>query len=111
MVQGRTADFIPPVRSDPLNSALEINWRSWVTPWQCQKRRSREVSAADVSGESPRVICDAARLVGGTWNQEGLILFSPDFNRGLYRVSAEGGAPKLVTQPDTAQQENSHYGA
>jgi len=67
-----------------------------------------KLKRVEVSGGSPRIICDAARLVGGTWNQEGVILFSPDFNRGLYRVSAEGGAPTIVTQPDTARQEISH---
>ncbi len=62
----------------------------------------------DVSGESAQVLCDAPNGRGGAWNREGTILFSPDGNAGLYRVSSVGGMPIEVTKPDASRLETSH---
>jgi predicted Ser/Thr protein kinase len=51
----------------------------------------------DLSGGPPRTLADAPRLVGGAWSRDGVILFVPDYNRGLYRVSADGGATRLAS--------------
>ncbi len=48
------------------------------------------------SGGNPKVLCDAARLVGGAWNTAGVIVFSPDYGSIFMQVSAEGGEPKPV---------------
>jgi len=45
---------------------------------------------------------------GGTWNREGVILFAPDPRDGLYRISASGGTPTLLTEPDRSIGEFSH---
>jgi Tol biopolymer transport system component len=48
-----------------------------------------KLKRVDVAGgAAPRVLCDATRPSGGTWNADGVILFSA---RGLFRVSANGG--------------------
>jgi eukaryotic-like serine/threonine-protein kinase len=58
-------------------------------------------------GGPVQVLCDAANPRGGTWSQDGVIVFSPSFGDGLYRVSV-GDGPTAVTRLDTARQELSH---
>ena len=43
-----------------------------------------------------QVLCDAARLVGGTWGKAGIIVFAPNYSMPLLQVSAQGGEPKSV---------------
>ncbi|MGH9444049.1 MAG: protein kinase domain-containing protein [Thermoanaerobaculia bacterium] len=62
----------------------------------------------DASGGPAETVCDAPDGRGGAWNREGTILFSPNFNSGLSRVSAAGGAPTVVTKLDAATKEDSH---
>ncbi len=38
---------------------------------------------------------------GGTWNNDGVIVFSPSLAGGLFRVSSNGGQPAPVLKPDT----------
>jgi hypothetical protein len=54
------------------------------------------------------VICDAARLVGGTWNKDGIIVFAPDYRAALVQVSAQGGEPKPVVMKFDENAEESH---
>jgi serine/threonine protein kinase/Tol biopolymer transport system component len=51
----------------------------------------------DLDGSAPQVLADAPRARGGTWNGNGVILFSPN-NSGLMRVAATGGTPVAVTR-------------
>ncbi len=60
-----------------------------------------------VSGGTPQVLCDIHGAFGGTWNRDGVILFSSDSK--LYRVSDAGGAPTLVAAPDAGRQELAYY--
>lgn len=64
------------------------------------KEKLYTVSAA---GGPPISICDASGGRGGTWNREGVILFSPAFRSGLFRVSPTGGKPVPVTQLDESK--------
>jgi Tol biopolymer transport system component len=61
----------------------------------------------EVAGGLPRVICDVGLGRGGTWNNEGVILFNAVNDGPLLRVSATGGAPVPLTAVDT-EHENSH---
>jgi serine/threonine protein kinase len=54
----------------------------------------RRISA---SGGVAVTVCDAVNGRGGTWNRDGVILFAPDINGGLYRVADNGGTPIAVT--------------
>jgi Tol biopolymer transport system component len=47
-----------------------------------------------VTGGLPQTICDAPVVIGGAWNQDGVILFG---NGAIMRVSAEGGVATPVT--------------
>ena len=50
-----------------------------------------------VGGGLPQVLCEAPNSRGGTWNQQGVILFTPDPTTGIFRVSSAGGVPTPVT--------------
>jgi len=62
------------------------------------KLKKLEVS----SGRSAQVLCDAPSGRGGSWNRDGVILFSPRADGGIYRVSSAGGIPTAVTKPDAS---------
>lgn len=49
-----------------------------------------------VDGGMPQVICAAPRPRGGTWNRDGVMLFTPTSRDAIYRVDS-GGAVKAVT--------------
>jgi eukaryotic-like serine/threonine-protein kinase len=62
----------------------------------------------DVSGGPPQTICDAPAGEGGTWNRDGAIVFAPNPNGALARVSSAGGQPTAVTKLSAADKETSH---
>ena len=57
---------------------------------------------AAVSGGAPIAIAPATRPWGGTWCTDGTIVFVPTLNKGLWRVSENGGATVQLTKPDGA---------
>jgi eukaryotic-like serine/threonine-protein kinase len=62
----------------------------------------------EASGGPPLTLCDAATGRGGTWNQEGVILFTPTVASPILRVSAVGGTATPITALDTSKNESSH---
>jgi len=56
-----------------------------------------KLKRADLLGGPPQSIADVAMGAGGSWNRDGIILFSPHVNGPLQRVSAAGGAATPVT--------------
>jgi eukaryotic-like serine/threonine-protein kinase len=69
-----------------------------------------KLKKAEVSGGPVQTICDAPSGRGGTWNKDGVIVFTPDGRQGggLYRVLASGETPRPITIPDRARGEDSH---
>jgi len=63
-----------------------------------------------LTGGPLQIICDAPSGRGGTWNKDGVIVFTPDaaLGNGLCRVSASGGAPERISSPDPGRGEESH---
>jgi serine/threonine protein kinase/Tol biopolymer transport system component len=53
------------------------------------------------SGGLVQTLCEAAAARGGTWNRDGVIVFSPGPNLPLYRVMAAGGTPSPLGQVRT----------
>ena len=51
-----------------------------------------------LAGGPSQTICDATDGRGGTWNSDGVIVFSPGPSRALERVSAAGGVPTTLTK-------------
>ena len=69
----------------------------------------RKLKRIDDNGGGLRTLCDvsvAAR--GGSWNRDGVILFTPGTSDPLYRISANGGTPVVVTEFDKEHTESSH---
>jgi hypothetical protein len=64
----------------------------------------------ELSGGRAQIICDAPSARGGTWNKDGVILFTPDARAGvgLYRVAASGGTVAPASKLDTSRGELSH---
>jgi len=56
-----------------------------------------KLKRAAVAGGPPVVICDAPIGRGGSWNRDGVIVFSPNPGSALQRVPAAGGVPVAVT--------------
>jgi len=68
-----------------------------------------ELKKVEVSGGQPQVLCDAPNGRGGTWNRDGVIVFTPDsLGAGLFRVSSSGGSPLEMTKLDASRSEQSH---
>jgi Tol biopolymer transport system component/tRNA A-37 threonylcarbamoyl transferase component Bud32 len=55
----------------------------------------------DVAGGRPLVVADAPAGRGGTWNSNGVILFSPGVSDPIMRASTRGGPVEAITVPDT----------
>ncbi len=53
-------------------------------------------------------LCDVREVWGASWGDDDTILFTQTTASGLFRVSASGGAPSVVTTPDSNRGEISH---
>ena len=60
--------------------------------------RLRKVEA---SGGEPEEICALTDFYGGSWNADGTIIYGSQ--RGLFRVSAQGGKPELLTKLEAGE--------
>lgn len=67
-----------------------------------------KLKTIEISGAPAQTICDGAWSRGGTWNQDGVIIFSPTPFAPLSRIPASGGVPTSVTKLDTSIKENTH---
>ena len=54
-----------------------------------------------VAGGPSQTICDASEGRGGSWNNDGAIVFSPGLGSAIERVSEVGGIPAVVTKIGT----------
>jgi Tol biopolymer transport system component len=69
-----------------------------------------KLKKVDLFGGPPQTICDVSgdpSQTGGTWNNDGVILFGSD-SGPIFRVAAAGGRPTPVTELDRARGETSH---
>ena len=62
----------------------------------------------DAAGGPALTLSDASNGRGGSWNQDGVILFAPGVGTGIFRVAATGGNAIPVTELDLASGENAH---
>jgi Tol biopolymer transport system component len=62
----------------------------------------------DMATGSAQILAPATNGRGGSWGQDGVILFAPDTGTGLSRVSVDGGKPVAETVLDPHGQEGSH---
>lgn len=55
-----------------------------------------------------KVVADAPKGRGGTWNQLGTIVFAPDPDGPLHSVPSAGGMSRAITSVDVSRNQNSH---
>jgi Tol biopolymer transport system component/predicted Ser/Thr protein kinase len=68
-----------------------------------------KLKTIDLSGGTVQTVCDVSQDTrGGTWNRDGVIVFSPSFQGPLFRVAATGGDPTPATVLDAARKEQTH---
>jgi serine/threonine protein kinase/Tol biopolymer transport system component len=67
-----------------------------------------KLKRVDVPSGQVQVLCDAPNGRGGTWNSDGVIVFTPDSFGGLFRVGSGGGSAVEITKPDTSRFETSN---
>ena len=63
----------------------------------------------DIGGGLPQTIADAPVGRGGTWNSEGVILFTPTTTLPLMRIPAAGGAAEAVTKLEGPKQTSHRF--
>jgi WD40 repeat protein len=61
-----------------------------------------------VQGGAAVTLCDADNEHGGSWGEDGNIVFAPNPRGGLSRVSEVGGTPQPLTQLDQQKGEQTH---
>ena len=61
-----------------------------------------------LDGSAPVALCDAPDARGGAWSRDGVIVFAPNNQGPIARVSANGGEPSVVTKLDAARGERGH---
>jgi eukaryotic-like serine/threonine-protein kinase len=59
-----------------------------------------KLKRVEVAAGSALTLCDAPSGRGGSWNAQGVIVFTPSVIGGLQQVSASGGSPAAVTSTD-----------
>ena len=62
-----------------------------------------KLKTISVSGGPVMSLADASIVSGGTWNQQGIILFAPALDSGIYQVAAGGGSPQLLISIDKSK--------
>jgi serine/threonine protein kinase/Tol biopolymer transport system component len=55
------------------------------------------------SGGPITVLADAPNPRGGSWNQDNVIIYEPDYRDSLWRISAAGGSPVRLTKFETGK--------
>ncbi len=61
-----------------------------------------------VQGGAAATLCDALDDRGGSWGEDGTIVFTPAFGAPLSKVSSAGGTPQLLTSLDMQAGELTH---
>ncbi|MDP1678325.1 MAG: protein kinase [Bacteroidota bacterium] len=62
----------------------------------------------DAKGGPSFTICEAGSGRGGTWNENGVIVFAPNSGGPLHQVSSAGGTSKQLTSLDSTESEVNH---
>jgi Tol biopolymer transport system component len=70
--------------------------------------QATKLKKIDATGGPAETLCDAPTGRGGAWSADGTIVFAADFNTGLSKVPAAGGAPLPLTKLDPSTRENTH---
>ncbi len=73
-------------------------------------RKDNGLFKSPLAGGDRLTICPDCRVASGSaWLDDGTILYNNAWLGGLSIVSADGGSPRVVTQPDAAAGERGHW--
>jgi len=67
-----------------------------------------ELKKVALSGGTPVTLCEAPVGLGGSWNQNDMIVFAATTGSGISQVSAYGGRPQRISTLDVEKGEFSH---
>ncbi len=67
-----------------------------------------KIMRTDLQGARTQVLADSSYGFGGDWSADGVIVFTPYYGQGLFRVSAGGGTPAPLTRLDPSRHEVVH---
>jgi eukaryotic-like serine/threonine-protein kinase len=59
-------------------------------------------------GGTAQILCDAPNQRGGTWTNNGTIIFSPEHSGGLMQVPESGGQPQQIILPNEVKGERTY---
>ena len=102
---GKSLLYIRPL--DSLTAAALTDTESASMPFWSPDGRSLgffakgKLKTIEVAGGRSQTLCDAPIARGGTWNQEGMILFVPSPPQPPHLISASGGKAKPVASAGT----------
>jgi Tol biopolymer transport system component len=68
-----------------------------------------KLRTVSIAGGLPETIADATGGRGGSWSDDGTIIFAPIGGSALFRVAASGGTVAPLTTLDASRGENAHY--
>ena len=68
----------------------------------------RKLKKVFIGGGAPQNICDITFVAQASWGPDDKIIFAQTVVGGLYRVSAAGGKPEVLTTPDSVKGETMH---
>ncbi len=63
----------------------------------------------EIAGGLPEDIAEAPAGRGGSWSEDGVIIFTPNGGGTIFKVAATGGKATPVTKLDDSRGENAHY--
>jgi serine/threonine-protein kinase len=67
-----------------------------------------QLKKVHLGGTEAETVCEAPSLRGVAWAPDDTLIFSPSWWSGLWRVSASGGTPRVLTTPNYSVNEASH---
>ena len=93
--------------------ALPGTEEAWAPFWSPDSRSiaftaGTSLKKVSISGGIVETITSLPGNGGGTWNQDGVILFVPSLNSAVLRVSSAGGSPTPVTSLDGSTKQIGH---
>jgi len=61
-----------------------------------------------VTGGTPQILAKVLSARGGSWSARDVIIYSPDFSSGIWRVNADGSGPADLTGSHISEIQSSH---
>jgi Tol biopolymer transport system component len=94
--------------STPTAQRLEGTEGAYFPFWSADSRfvgffANGKLNKIAANGGPVTPLADAPNARGGTWSKDNVIVYAPDFNVGLMRISAQGGTPQAATKLDLSR--------